>query len=218
IFLDFDGTIATSEAFENLIITAYQSLPADHTVPSWEALNGLYKAEFLSVTSRFPVPVTVEEELDLQGQPDLATLERAAYLRTKASGLFNTASEALLAKEAAGVELRPGFWEFVKEADRRGLRVSIISRNWSVRWIRLVLRATGGEYAEKIFIYCPELLPDGIIRANPRDRPVAVFSGDDKRELMKELKGSSKDVVFIGDSNSDISPVLLSPTTVGVVA
>jgi 2-hydroxy-3-keto-5-methylthiopentenyl-1-phosphate phosphatase len=218
IYLDFDGTIAVTEAWENLATTAYLTLAANSTVPSWSKFTDIYYAEYLAATADFPEPDSVEEELEFQALPALTKVETDSFLRTKASGLFDTVSEALLAKEAAGVELRGGFWDFVAAADRRGIRVSIISRNWSVRWIRMVLRATGGSLAEKIFIYCPEILPDGVIRTNSRDRPVDVFSGEDKRELMKIVKGSSKDVVFIGDSNSDLGPILQSPTTVGVVA
>jgi 2-hydroxy-3-keto-5-methylthiopentenyl-1-phosphate phosphatase len=218
IYLDFDGTIAVSEAFENLAMTAYLTLPVNSTIPSWSNLSDIYYTEYLTATADNPDPTSVEEELAFQANLALTKVEMDSFYRAKASGLFNTVSEALLAKEAAGVELRGGFWEFVAAADRRGIRVSVISRNWSVRWIRLVLRATGGSLAEKIFIYCPEILPDGVIKKNSRDRPIDVFSGDDKREIMRIVKGSSKDVVFIGDSNSDLGPILLSPTTVGVAA
>jgi len=219
IFLDFDGTIAVTEAFENLPLTAYESLPANSEVPPWPYFQDTYYADYLNVSASLAEPSTIQEELQLQSHAGLYAAEKDSFDRVHASGLFTTVSESALEAAAANVTLRAGFWEFVSAAQARGVRVSVISRNWSVRWIRTVLRASApDELAEVLYIYCPEILPAGVLAANKRDRPVDVFSGDDKIEIMKCVAAKGKQVVFVGDSNSDLGPILLPPTVVGVVA
>ena len=83
-----------------------------------------------------------------------------------------------------------------------------------------MLRESEGadELADLLRIYCPEILHDGVLAANPRDRPVDVFSGDDKREVIrKECKGKGG-IVLVGGDNSDLAPILQYRTVLGVVA
>ncbi|KAI5851985.1 hypothetical protein BZA05DRAFT_321426, partial [Tricharina praecox] len=220
VYIDFDGTIAISEAFENLATTAYLSVSSSSGIPPWSHFGDLYMADYYAAIGHLPKPTTILEELHLQALPNLTRAERDSFHRVKESGVFDSASEMALREEAATVKVRPGFWEFVAEAEKRGVRVSVLSRNWSVRWIRTVLRESvgAGKLAERLYIYCPEILPDGVLAANPRDRPVDVFSGDDKREVMKRERRGREEIVFIGDDNSDLAPILQYPTVVGVVA
>lgn len=78
------------------------------------------------------------------------------------------------------------------------------------------------DLAESIAIYCSEILPDGVVKANKLDFPTRLHTGGDKVELMqRHADGRGKEVgrvLFFGDSTSDLPPLILDPTTVGVVA
>jgi 2-hydroxy-3-keto-5-methylthiopentenyl-1-phosphate phosphatase len=220
VYIDFDGTIAVSEAFENLAATAYLTVSASSGIPPWSHFDDLYMCDYCAAIAHLPEPATLAEELQLQALANLTKAAKDSFGRVKRSGVFNAVSEQALVDEAKTVEIRPGFWEFVAAAEKRGVRVSVLSRNWSVRWIRTVLRESqgAGTLAERLWVYCPEILPDGVLAASPRDRPFDVFSGDNKREVMKKERRGKEEVVFIGDDNSDLAPILQYPTVVGVVA
>jgi len=129
IFLDFDGTIAVTEAFENLPLTAYELLPANSEVPPWTYFQNTYYSDYLNASASLAEPSTIQEELQLQSHTGLYAAEKDSFDRVHASGLFTTVSESALEAAAKG-----------------------------------------------------------------------------------------KQVVFVGDSNSDLGPILLPPTVVGVVA
>jgi len=220
VYIDFDGTIAVSEAFENLVATAYLTVPASSGTPPWSHFSDLYMRDYCAASVHLPEPATLAEELHRQALANLTKAAKDSFDRVKRSGVFSAVSEQALIDEAKTVEIRPGFWEFVAAAEKRGVRVSVLSRNWSVRWIRTVLRESrgAGALAERLWVYCPEILPDGVLAASPRDRPVEVFSGDNKREVMEKERRGKEEVVFIGDDNGDLAPILQYPTAVGVVA
>lgn len=88
-----------------------------------------------------------------------------------------------------------------------------------------MLRASeppGTGLAEYIYIYCPEILPDGLLPACDRDRPTNIFSGTDKRMVLmhgvEERAAVGEEVVFVGDDNSDLEPIMMFPTAIGIVA
>lgn len=118
-----------------------------------------------------------------------------------------------------------------------GITPQIASLNWSVRWIRLVLEedlkrrrevATKEErkwlkdnLAEKVAIYCSEILPKGIVKASRLDFPTRLHTGWDKVQLVRNLTDKTGKeagrVLFFGDSTNDLPPLMLEPTTVGIV-
>lgn len=152
-------------------------------------------------------------------------------------GIFNHIKFPVLQQAAAAVTVRGGFWELAATAQDYGITPRIASLNWSVRWIRLVLRedlkrrrdvATRDEkkwltedLAESFAIYCSEILPDGVVKANKLDFPTRLHTGGDKVELMQrhagKKGGKAGRVLFFGDSTNDLPPLMLGPTTVGVV-
>lgn len=153
------------------------------------------------------------------------------------AGIFDHIKLPVLRQAAAAVTVRSGFWEFVATAQDYGITPRVASINWSVRWIRLVLRedlkrrraaATREEkkwltedLAESLAIHCSEILPDGIVKASKLDFPTRMHTGWDKVKLMQKHAGDKGKetgrVLFFGDSTNDLPPLLLGPTTVGVV-
>ncbi|KAI5793411.1 hypothetical protein FPQ18DRAFT_236705, partial [Pyronema domesticum] len=229
IFLDFDGTIATTDAFELLPETAYKTLSYSQSFPHWSYFSEAYLSDYsAAVASSPPKPRSIAEELSHQSSPSLRQVEIDSFTRVKESGILNTTSPRLLHSAAKGVSIRHGFYDFIQAAQSRNVPVSIISRNWSAKWIRTILRQNAPtgicghvgcvfDAIDRMDIFCPEILPEGCVSCHERNHDTPIFSGEDKREVMKGFAQRGQ-VVFVGDENSDLAPILLEPTMMGVVA
>ncbi|KAI5814114.1 hypothetical protein BZA77DRAFT_319619 [Pyronema omphalodes] len=222
LFLDFDSTIAISDAFRILPTAAYASPHINPSLPGWDHYKFLYHQSYDFASSFHPQNRTVAEELAFQHDLLLRKAEEDHFNRIKESGMFDTIQEPLLLEHAEGIKFRKGFWELVEEAKKRDVKVSVMSRNLSTRWLRHVLRAHDpAGLSEDIPIYALEVLPDGILKPGKEgvDRPrFDMHSGDDKRNVIREMKEPDTEVVFVGDANSDLPPVLLEPAVLGVAA
>ncbi|KAI5814735.1 hypothetical protein BZA77DRAFT_317926 [Pyronema omphalodes] len=229
VFLDFDGTIATTDAFELLPETAYKTLPFNESFPHWSYFSEAYLSDYsLAVASTPLEPRTIEQEMAHQSSPSLRQAELDSFTRVKESGIMNTTSPRLLHKAAKQVTIRNGFYDFIQAAQSRSVPVSIISRNWSAKWIRTILRVNAPpgvcghvgcvfDAIDRMDIFSPEILPQDCGSCNERNHDTPIFSGEDKREVMRGFAQNGQ-VVFVGDENSDLAPILLEPTMVGVVA
>lgn len=123
------------------------------------------------------------------------------------------------------MQLRDGLFDLLAYALEHGVQPAVVSLNWSPSWIRLVLRTNARTAADKVLaelipIYCSEILPPALVRPpNLLNRPASLFTGGDKVALISKLARRAKgEVVFIGDSKADLPPLLLPPTTIGIVA
>jgi 2-hydroxy-3-keto-5-methylthiopentenyl-1-phosphate phosphatase len=222
LFLDFDSTIAISDAFRILPTAAYASPLINPSLPGWDHYKFLYHQSYNFASGFHPQNRTVAEELAFQHDLLLRKAEEDHFNRIKESGMFDTIEEPLLLEHAGGIQFRRGFWELVKEAKKRGVKISVISRNLSTRWLRHVLRVHDpADLSEEMPIYALEVLPDGILKPGKEglDRPrLDMHSGDDKRNVIREMKEPDTEVVFVGDANSDLPPVLMEPAVIGVAA
>lgn len=198
----------------------------------------VYYAEYLDFGTAFGPRNNISAEIAYRSSPALHKVESDSFDRVARVGIFNHIKLPVLRQAAAAVTVRGGFWEFVATAQDYGITPRVASLNWSVRWIRLVLRedlkrrraaATRDEkkwlkedLAESLAIYCSEILPDGVVKANKLDFPTRLHTGGDKVKLMQKYAGDKGKetgrVLFFGDSANDLPPLMLGPTTVGVVA
>ncbi|KAH0615208.1 uncharacterized protein H6S33_000844 [Morchella sextelata] len=242
LWIDFDGTIATNEAFETLALAAYDSMTAQEAAqfPPWSYYGDVYYAEYLDFADNYGPRENISAEIAYRSSPALHKVESDSFERVSESGIFDYMQFPVLQKAAATVTIREGFWKMIASSLECDITPRIASLNWSVRWIRQVLRedlkrmranATAEErgwlkadLAEDIAIYCSEILPDGMVRANKLDFPTRLHTGMDKVELMARFEADRKGkkeadrVLFFGDSTNDLPPLWLEPTTVGVVA
>lgn len=228
IYIDFDGTIAVSEAFENLAAAAYASVKTSDPYPPWSYFSETYYEEYEAFSDAFGPRTTLQRELEYQTSAGTRKVEADSFARVAASGVFNQTQFANLVAAARTVELRPGFFDLLAYAFGEGIQPAVVSLNWSPSWIRLVLRqhartARDKTLLELVPIYCSEILAPALVRPPNLlyNRPTPLFTGGDKVALLNKLVKKSVlrgDVVFIGDSKADLPPLLLPPTTIGIVA
>ncbi|KAL7273342.1 hypothetical protein RUND412_003808 [Rhizina undulata] len=217
LFVDFDGTIAVSEAFGTLVEAAYGSLNEDMAkeFTSWTEFTNAYYADYLNLTSANPPRTTVDKEIVYRSSPGLRKVESNSFERVQASGVFNYTQTSVLTSFAAAVEIRAGCAHWIRTV----LRENLVKHN-------AALKAAGEkplqrDLAEIVAIYCSEIVPEGVVRGNRFNFPTSLHTGGDKVELMKELVDNEMwkgGVVFIGDSADDLPPLWVEPTTIGIVA
>ena len=58
-------TIVTSDAFSTLAYAAYDGLPANSTVPSWDEIEGLYGQVVEASEANLPTPTNINESIAL---------------------------------------------------------------------------------------------------------------------------------------------------------
>lgn len=139
-------------------------------------------------------------------------------------GVFDATKRDELVKFAKNQTLRDGWCTFATAAQEKGIKLNVVSLNWSPSWIRLVLQEASEcpEAVENIETYCPEILPENTLPATGLDHGAQLFSGGDKTKLIESLltsvSGEVNNVVFVSDGDADLKPLWEGPTNIGIVA
>lgn len=139
-------------------------------------------------------------------------------------GVFDITKQEELVKFAKNQTLRDGWCNFATEAQENGVKLNVVSLNWSPSWIRLVLEQASEcpQVVENIETYCPEILPESTLPDTGLDHGTPLFSGGDKTKLIESLlrtmSGDARNVVFVSDGDADLQPLWEGPTNVGIVA
>ncbi|KAI1303468.1 hypothetical protein F5Y03DRAFT_186265 [Xylaria venustula] len=225
LFIDFDGTIVTSDAYDDLATAAYATLPSNSSVLSWDEIDEIYEKRADAAAAAAPQATSLASYIAYADDAGRRAVEEWSFDWVEGMGLFETAKAAELVRYARNQTLRSGWCDFARTAQRRGVSIHVVSLNWSPSWVRLVLREASGcpDVVSRIAAYSPEILPRGVLPFSPLNQNVSLFSGGDKTTLItKLLKGvpaaEKAKVVFVSDSHADLLPLWGSPTNVGVVA
>lgn len=139
-------------------------------------------------------------------------------------GVFDATKQEELVKFAKNQTLRDGWCTFATAAQEKGVKVNVVSLNWSPSWIRLVLEQASDcpQVVENIETYCPEILPENTLPVTGLDHGTQLFSGGDKTKLIENLLRTASDdiknVVFVSDGDADLEPLWKAPTNIGIVA
>lgn len=139
-------------------------------------------------------------------------------------GVFDAIKQAELVNFAKNQTLRDGWCSFATAAQENGVKLNVVSLNWSPSWIRLVLEQASDcpQVVENIETYCPEILPGNTLPPTGLDHGTPLFSGGDKTELIESLLRTVADdvrnVVFVSDGDADLQPLWEEPTNIGIVA
>ncbi|KAJ2988911.1 hypothetical protein NUW58_g3731 [Xylaria curta] len=202
LFLDFDGTIVTSDAFTTLATAAYASLPSNSSVLPWDEIERIYGERADAAAAALPQPSSLAGAIAYANDASLRDVEVWSFNWVKGMGLFETATADELVKYARNQTLRDGWCSFARTAQKKGILINVISLNWSPS---------------------PEILPQGVLPISALNNNVSLFSGEDKTTLMMNLlakvpTAKKQKIVFVSDGRADLSTLWEAPTNVGVVA
>ncbi|KAJ2998452.1 hypothetical protein NUW58_g311 [Xylaria curta] len=225
LFLDFDGTIVTSDAFTTLATAAYASLPSNSSVLPWDEIERIYGERADAAAAALPQPSSLAGAIAYANDASLRDVEVWSFNWVKGMGLFETATADELVKYARNQTLRDGWCSFARTAQKKGILINVISLNWSPSWVRLILQESSScpEVVSRIATYSPEILPQGVLPISALNNNVSLFSGEDKTTLMMNLlakvpTAKKQKIVFVSDGRADLSTLWEAPTNVGVVA
>ncbi|KAI0483870.1 hypothetical protein F4859DRAFT_474392 [Xylaria cf. heliscus] len=225
LFIDFDGTIVTSDAYTTLATAAYASLPSNSSVLPWDEIEEIYEQRADAAAAALPQPSSLASAITYANDASLRDVEVWSFDWVKGMGLFETVKAGELVKYARNQTLRSGWCSFARAAQREGVRIHVVSLNWSPSWVRLVLQEASScpDVVSRIATYSPEILPRGVLPVSALNHNVSLFSGGDKTTLIAGLLDrvpatKKQKVVFISDGQADLQPLWESPTNVGIVA
>ena len=222
--LDWDGTITQHDTLDTLVSVAASTKPAFPTSDRWSQVTKAYLQDYTvtldNLISGSRLPATVLEEKDLLHQ--LRAVEKRSLTRVSDSGIFTGLTRAKLdqgarsAFETRQIEMRNGFEGFFQYTQNRisqGDEFTILSVNWSRRFLASCLAASGSPVPLPN-ILCNEL--EGLDRDAPSTGRIVssiIASGDKLRELEclrgKDLSSiDNRTIVYIGDSWTDLEALL----------
>ncbi|GAW21056.1 hypothetical protein ANO14919_105690 [Xylariales sp. No.14919] len=225
LFIDFDGTIVTSDAYTTLATAAYATLPSNSSVLSWDEIEEIYGERADAAAAALPEPSSLAGAIAYANDASLRDVEVWSFNWVKGMGLFKTVEADELVKYARNQTLRSGWCSFARTAQQKGVHINVVSLNWSPSWVRLVLQEASScpDVVSHIATYSPEILPQGALPFSPLNHNASLFSGGDKTTLIADLldkvpAAKKQKVVFVSDGDADLQPLWDMPTNVGIVA
>jgi thiamine phosphate phosphatase / amino-HMP aminohydrolase len=224
--LDWDGTITTKGTLSVVASIGYKR-NSSQILPPWSHFSEAYGSDYQMHAARHKAEGNngISLEHFFAWQESLVGAERASVERVERAGIFANVTErdvddaARRAVESRTVVLRPGLSSLLDKAHVRGSRITIVSVNWSGRFIHSCLR-TAQELQHS------PLHQDIHIRANDiesgsssrlsrtfekEDRGIWT-AGDKARVMDEELKAGAEPrlSVYIGDTSTDLPCLLLA--------
>ncbi|KAK4508769.1 hypothetical protein PRZ48_002508 [Zasmidium cellare] len=222
VFTDFDGTISVNNTILNFAEAVYAATPANkRTLPPLASLLAEYEANITKASQEYGSQDTIAQEVAFESSTLRRNVDVTLFDRVAASGMISYLNSSILQSAAETVVLRPDFWEWAVAASRCGV-ITVLSNNFSTQWLRLVLRTTYANFlsanntthhptnlADKIEVYCPEILTTQLVTPSPADHPAPLHDGGDKLVLLRRLvRGDVSRTLYLGDSVDDLPPLV----------
>ncbi len=225
-FLDWDGTMTTADTLSVVVSIGYNK-NQHQKLPPWTYFTDTYLSDYKAHNAKHQLkerPSTSIQEF-LSRQESLVEVERASVERVERAGIFanvtnadidNVAKEAIQSRR---VLLRPGLVSLIQRIKERGDSATIISVNWSARFIHACLETAREPRTQidpqKFNIRANEIEGGSGVKLTRtfagEDR--GIWTARDKEKMMfAELQAESQQrtSVYIGDSPSDLSCLLLA--------
>ncbi|MCJ1298371.1 hypothetical protein MMC08_001160 [Hypocenomyce scalaris] len=252
--LDFDGTLTRHDTISALASLAY-SHPTRRQPPPppWSHFTDAYLDDLRRYDAHYATRAeqrrSVDEEVAyLRG---VRRVERASVERVEGAGVFEGVTGEVVGRGAeemvrrGEVGLRGGWGRMVRvmmRMGRGGVRVGVVSVNWSRVWVKGVLRAGWEEEEEEegaereegerrgrekgsedVEVVANELDVDGggSLGRYWGGEDGGIWTGEDKARVAQEVFGvregrwNGKISVYVGDSATDLEALML--VDVGIV-
>lgn len=241
--LDWDGTLTKRDTLNALVNIAARCKPDSPVLSEWNRVSEAYIADHdCTLNAQAPngrLPTTVSDEKALLRI--LEKVEQRSVDRVSASGIFggltlnHLDSEAAKAVQNGEVQLREGCSGFLDLVHyRNGMKndvagaVSILSVNWSRRFIAACLRAAHVDPQHPILasIYANEL--EGNTQHQSTSGRICVgedmkiISSRDKLDCLEALRkdtlrnGKMLPIVYVGDSGTDFECLLAADLGISI--
>lgn len=226
LFLDWDGTITTTDTLSIVASSGYRENSIQN-LPPWLYFSEAYHSDYEIHAGKHKPAEEAAISLDqfFAWQESLVEVERASVERVERAGVFAHVRErevdeaARRAVDSETVVFRPGLGTLLDFIRTRGGHITIVSVNWSRRFIYSCLQSTTQlQHHQKH--------GDFTIRANEiefgssaklsrafekEDR--GIWTAGDKARVMREeleARPEHRPSIYVGDSSSDLQCLLLA--------
>lgn len=206
VVLDFDETVTTADTIGMISAVPYSKGTACHP---WTHYTTIYSDAYREFTRTAPEPISFTDEIHYQSR--LRAVEMASVAELNSTRLFKGLTAADLSAVGREVPIRGAAVAFLRACKIAGLTTAILSVNWTSLHMRSALEAHGCEVDR---YYVNELEMEGgktTGRWSGRD----IRTGNDKLEVIRELKAEFDRVVYVGDSRTDL--LALAEADLGMV-
>ncbi|KAG5996303.1 hypothetical protein E4U54_002616 [Claviceps lovelessii] len=237
--VDFDGTITQSDTIAELVRSAMQhqrrqrtqtqtQTQTDHSLPSaWKHALQTYLAEHHAYHANYHPPETrrTTPALEAGFLAGLRPLEEASLARVSHSGLFRGLSRRALhgmgaeAVSSGRVRLRSGWPDLLAEATRRGIPLTVLSVHWSRSFIQGVLSHDLPPAGPPVDVLANEIDDQGGIVGPAGDELSRLVTAGDKLAVLRRWTAAAEhEVVYLGDSPTDLTCLLAAQTGIVLAA
>ncbi|KAK6459770.1 HAD-like domain-containing protein [Scheffersomyces xylosifermentans] len=218
---DWDETITLNDTIGIVAETAY--IAKRNFSPSFDHFSRIYMDAYSRYLSDFKKKSgernsIAQEELFQQG---MKSVEMTSIDAITKAGLFTGLTEENFKDQASKVQIRPNFIEFVGKCKELAIPIVILSINWTSILIKETLVQHGINLDSsdiRIIVNEFEFEEDGKghkVTSGSWRNDVSVRTAIDKLDFLKSLKASYKEILYVGDSTTDLLAMLES--NVGVV-
>lgn len=224
-FFDWDGTMTTKDTLSVVASIGY-SKNRKQNLPPWRYFSEAYIADYTAHTKhKADGNVTTSLKDILAWQESLVDVERASVERVEKAGIFANVTTADIdnaAKQAMynqTVVLRPGLGALLNAIYASGGCTTIVSVNWSARFIHSCLVDALGLQSEKeysaIKVLANNIKPGSCGRLSRlfEDDSRGIWTAHDKERVMRaELTTQPQRhlSIYVGDSPGDLACLLLA--------
>ncbi|ODV79847.1 HAD-like protein [Suhomyces tanzawaensis NRRL Y-17324] len=219
---DWDETITLEDTIRLVADTAYAAKPRfqppfSHFSQTYLDAYDAHNQQFLRLHGKRD---SLEKELEYQH--GMRAVEMSSIAEIERLGLFKGLKSAQFRLQAQHVQIRPGVEQFLSRCRDQSIPVVILSINWTKAIIAECLKRLGFEENDLLriivneFEYTHEVI-DGVateLTSGKWSLETNVRTAIDKLEFVKLLKKKHSDVLYIGDSGTDLLGMLESDKAV----
>lgn len=211
VIADWDETITTKDTIALLAEAAYNAKPSYK--PPFLHFVDVYMQASCAYKRKYAHPRTTVAE-ERQYQLGLHPVEMSSINEIVAKELFKGVHKSHFDAIAKKVELRDNFLQFLEYCHCSQIPVIVLSINWCRYFIEQVFRRYGFESGKLLQVVCNDFEYKNDICTGHFDGKFSVRTGLDKVEYLRKVNHQKK-IIYIGDSSTDLFPLLESD--VGVI-
>lgn len=200
---DWDETVTETDTIALLAEAAYDHKP--DLDPKWSYYVEAYMKDYEEYMTCKGEGTDLDTEAEiLRG---LDAVDSASLKRIEQGKVFHDVPRETILAKAKKISFRPGWWEMYEEARKRGIRVVILSINWSGELIRQVFRDAG---------YSPDdiTITSNDIEMGDNGRGTGCIiaplrTAGHKEDVIKNLKKQHNGrLCYVGDSSTDLLAIV----------